>query len=151
MKLWLYLMPTNVSFQKLEAEEIPCLTGTHSGYFANSLFADRWSHTTGHGAGKWIEITFGNSFGFDKSSMGFWPVPWSVGEMTWDIPVGWRKRGTSVEARALPVQYESHWTMDADGTIGKSKHGHTISRTTNDVMRLDGVIINGNSEVFVNE
>ncbi|MBP5638514.1 MAG: hypothetical protein J6X55_03485, partial [Victivallales bacterium] len=75
----------------------------------------------------------------------------SVGDMTWDIPVGWRKRNTDDDARELPVQYESHWMIDAEGTIDKSKHGHTIGKATNGVMRLDGVIINENTEVFVNE
>lgn len=67
--------------------------------------------------------------------------------MTWDIPIGWTYANPDEgdpQEKNFPVQYLSTWTMEADGTISKSKHGHTVSRTTNDIIRLDGVIINGN-------
>ena len=62
--------------------------------------------------------------------------------MTWNIPIGWSYGETTNgdPEKNFPVQYLSAWTMDAEGTVSKSKHGHSVSRTTNDVVRLDGVI-----------
>ena len=71
--------------------------------------------------------------------------------MTWDIPIGWNHIDTEVgepPVKNFPVQYLSVWTMDTDGTVSKSKHEHIISKSTNGIIRLDGVVVNGNSEVF---
>ena len=47
-----------------------------------------------------------------------------------------RRRMTASES------YLQIFTMTEDGTVTVSKFGHIISRTTNDVIRLDGVIVN---------
>ena len=67
--------------------------------------------------------------------------------MTWDIPVGWTYREPKWDEspeKNFPVQYLSMWILDDEGTISKAKHGHTVRRGTNGVVRLDGVIVNGN-------
>ena len=142
MKLHLYVTPLTVSFANIAVEEVPCSTGNHSGYFANPAFAGCWSHTYAMGAGRWHDIQSGNYFGQDTSTSGDWPAPWSDGTMTWNIPIGWSYGETTNgdPEKNFPVQYLSAWTMDAEGTVSKSKHGHSVSRTTNDVVRLDGVI-----------
>ena len=147
MNLHLYVLPLTVSFANIAVEEVPCLTGTHFGYFTNSIFSGRWSHTYDMGAGRWRNVGSGNYYGPDASTSGDWPSPWSWGLMTWDIPIGWTYANPDEgdpQEKNFPVQYLSTWTLEADGTISKSKHGHTVSRTTNDIIRLDGVIINGN-------
>ena len=147
MKLHLYVLPLTVSFANIAVEEVPCLTGTHSGYFSNPIFSGRWSHTYAMGAGRWRNVNLGNYYGQDTSTSGDWPAPWSWGIMTWDIPIGWTYANPDEgdpQEKNFPVQYLSTWTLEADGSMSKSKHGHTVSRTTNDVIRLDGVIVNGN-------
>ena len=146
MKLRLYVMPFTVSFQNIAVEEVPCNRGDQFGYFTNTLFSSRWSHTSAMGAGKWLNITAGNKFGEDKSTYGEWPLPWEAGELIWAIPVGWNVKNThsGPQVKNFPVEYESRKTIDSEGTITQSKHNHSISKATNGVIRLDGVIINGN-------
>jgi hypothetical protein len=75
--------------------------------------------------------------------------------MQWKIPVAWYQRfageqyswpRNSLETvRRRMTASESYlqiFTMTEDGTVTVSKFGHIISRTTNDVIRLDGVIVN---------
>lgn len=42
-------------------------------------------------------------------------------------------------------KYKQVYTIDSLGTADVSKHGHTIVRSTNDVIRLDGVIVHDGS------
>jgi len=146
MNLHLYVLPFSVSFQNIAVEEVPCEVGYPTGYFTNLLFAGRWSHSVAMGAGRWIDIKPGNEFGEDKSTYGEWPTPWAPGELRWPIPVGWNVKGTKSgpQVKNFPVEYQSIKTIGADGTITQSKHEHTISKTTNGVIRLDGELINGN-------
>ena len=154
MKLQLYVLPLSVSFENIVVEEVPCEIGSHSGYFTNSAFSAFWSHTYANGAGRWRNIDLGNRYGSDKSTTGNWPPQWDSGVMSWNIPIGWNYLDTTTgepPVKNFPIQYYSVWTMSPDGTVTKSKHGHIISKSTNGVIRLDGVMVNGNSEVFDNE
>ncbi len=146
MALTLYVIPESVSFRRISVEEVPSLNGTHSGYFANPLYYDRWSHQGRWGAGNWIGVGVGNFWCVDRTRMmvGCWFPPWSQGEMTWAIPMGWNESGTTsgtLPAKNFPVEYASVWTIDSQGTMTKQKHGHIVSRTTNDVVHLDGVLV----------
>ena len=114
--------------------------------FANALFWDRWSHTSRWGAGRWIGVGAGNLWCVDQTRMmvGCWVPPWMQGEMTWAIPIGWNENGTTSGTdpiKSFPVEYSSIWTIDSQGTMTKQKHGHVVSRTTNDVVHLDGVLV----------
>lgn len=81
--------------------------------------------------------------------------PWSDGVMRWKIPVAWYQRfadeqyswpRNSLETLrrriAASESYLQIFTMTENGTVTISKFDHGISRTTNDVIRLDGVIVN---------
>jgi hypothetical protein len=154
MKLQLYVLPLTVSFENIAVEEVPCEIGSHSGYFTNSAFSAFWSHTYANGAGRWRDMNSGNYYGPDRSTTGNWPPIWDSGVMSWNIPIGWNYLRTDIgepPIKNFPIQYLSVWTMSPDGTVTKSKHGHIISKSTNGVIRLDGVMVNGNSEVFDNE
>ena len=154
MKLYLYVSPSTVSFENIAVEEVPCAEGSHNGYFTNSTFSAFWTHTYENGAGRWRNIGAGNYYGPDRSTTGYWPPQWDSGVMSWNVPIGWGYTDTAdgvPPEKNFPIQYYSVWTMSPDGTITKSKHGHIISKSTNGVIRLDGVMVNGNNEVFDDE
>ena len=68
---------------------------------------------------------------------------WDHGEIFWEIPSGWGELG-SVEfdqpAGLLPESATQRAILFDDGTCGVRKFHHQVTRTTNDVVVLDGVV-----------
>ena len=64
--LSLYVLPMNVSFSNIAIEEIPNMTGVHSGYFGNPQLEQLWYHTRSQGAGRWWKVEEGNCFADDE-------------------------------------------------------------------------------------
>ena len=158
MKLQLYVLPSTVSFDGIAMEEIPTETGIHEGYFANVFFQDVWYHTTNMHAGVWVNVNSDNFYGYDKAVMGD-ELPrempngemtfdmssgtWSSGTLIWAINWGWAEKDPmqgATPAKAMPVSYNQTFTFTEEGTLTVSKFMHTVSRGTNNVIRLDGIV-----------
>ena len=161
MRVELYVQPETVCFSGIVVEEVPSTNGTHQGYFANVHFEDEWYHTTEMHAGNWLRVENDNHCGRDEAMMGD-PLPrelpdgtmtwqlnvgtWSDGLIVWDIPWGWTTNGC--EAAASPIKeivqhYNQTFEITEDGTLTITKFGNTVSRGTNNVFRLNSVIVDG--------
>ena len=92
------------------------------------------------GAGRWINVQTNNKYGVDTSRFRTWPMPWSEGEMTWEIPIGWNAKGTTTgeQIRNFHDGYQSKWKIMGDGAISKSKHGYTVIKNANGQVRKEG-------------
>ena len=161
MNLQIYMLPETVAFNGISMEEIPSQEGVHQDYFSNIYFSDLWYHTTDRGAGKWRRINQDNFWGEDRAWMGD-ELPrelpngnmtfdmtrgeWSDGLLVWNITWGWGEQSSSQgdpPAKALTVRYDQTFTFDEYGTLTVSKFQNTVSRGTNNVIRLNGDIVAG--------
>ena len=159
MGLDLYVQPETVSFAGIAMEEIPSTEGLHQGYFSNVYFADEWYHTTEMHAGRWIPIKPDNLWETDHVMMGG-QLPrelsngemtydpnqgqWSAGLLVWDITWGWTTNDCeagAVPVRSMPVHYNQTFHVTSNGTLTVTKFGNAVSRETNCVFRLNGVIV----------
>jgi hypothetical protein len=153
MEFEVYILPESVSFSGISMEEIPSMEGVHTGYFANPFFKDIWYHTVECGAGIWFNLTPNNSWGNDEAVMGD-ELPfeqsngtWSNGQIIWSIKWGWGERNNEIgdlPIKSLEDFYNQSFTIDHDGTLTIDKFGHSVSRGTNNVIRLNGIIIENN-------
>jgi len=104
------------------------------GYFANTNTwpADNLNHST-HGANIWRALNENNSIAaMDHASSGTCNPPWSSGSFTWPIPVGWRVGNSPVTN--IMSGWSQNFLIDASGTVTVQKFGHSVTRTTNDVI-----------------
>ena len=156
MNLDLYVLPMTVSFQGIDMVEEPCnVVIPPTGYYASTNFNGELSHTLDAQAGWWNHVKQGNRWTIDNAFANVRYPPWSDGVMRWKIPVAWYQRFADEQYSwprnsfetlrrriAASESYLQIFTMTENGTVTISKFGHGISRTTNDVIRLDGVIVN---------
>ena len=166
MDLDLRVLPLDVSFAKLAIEEVPCDRGEKSGYFTNSLFADMWCHSVANGAGTWCAVKRDNSFSKDCAEMRA-SVPrlyrpnndpeeeptWDTGRISWEVPFGWTWRREEKEDDQDPTLYDGvqpvgQFATDVrhvaditpNGTVKVTKLSNWVSRGTNEVITLNGVV-----------
>ena len=166
MELDLRVLPLDVSFEKLAIEEVPCDRGEKSGYFTNSLFADMWCHSVANGAGKWWKVNNDNSFATDWAEMKA-SVPrlyrpnndpeedptWDTGWISWEVPFGWTWRREKDGDASNPALYDGvqplgQFAADVrhvaditpNGTVKVTKLNNWVSRGTNEVIMLNGVV-----------
>ena len=158
MRLQLHVLPDTVSFEGIAMEEVPSMEGTHQGYFSNVFFQSVWCHTTGMGAGKWVNVKSDNLYGKDDVCMGeelprelingemtynLLEGSWSRGLLVWNTIWGWSERNSSIgdpPAKEMTNPCNQTFTFAIDGTLAISKFQHAVSRGTNNVIRLDGVV-----------
>jgi hypothetical protein len=159
MELEIYILPATVSFSGIAMEEIPSTRGEHSGYFSNLYFMDNWYHTVDKGAGSWSNVKPDNFWDIDQAIMGdHLPLQKSDGSMTWNllegfwrdglmiwhIPWGWRDRNAEPDdlpVKTLTTYYNQTFSITSNGTLSVSKFGNTVSRGTNNVIQLNGNIL----------
>ena len=156
-----YVKPFDVSFSEISMEEVPCATGTHSGYFADPSFGVIWCHSVANGAGEWCSIgRLTNKMGeYDISritmelqridgSGNFTDDPaysWANGEITCDIPFGWgaKPQGT-MAAAVLYKQFDPgaghRITIVPSGTVSVRKFGNEATRDVQGNTYLNGVL-----------
>lgn len=153
----LHVTPMYVSFCGIDMAEIPCDSVVPpSGYYASTNFAGSLSHTSAVGAGAWHHVGVGNRWCVDHAASGARTPPWSDGVMVWKIPIQWFQRldsslswlnGMTFSDGKLvggsDSAYMQAFEMSGSGTVKVTKHGHWISRSTNDVIRLDGRQVHG--------
>ena len=161
MNLEIYTLPETVTFNGIAMEEIPSLEGMPQGYFSNIVFSNVWYHTVARGAGKWYRVNDGNFVFEDKAWMGD-EMPrelpngdttydltrgeWSEGLIVWHIPWGWGERESAQgvpPVKTMKVRYDQTFSFDEYGLLTVSKFQNTVSRGTNNVIRLNGDIVVG--------
>ena len=151
------LLPFDVSFTEIVVEEIPCTSGTRSGYFEHSAFTSLQSHTIENGAGRWLKPDANNYYGIDEVCVTS-NIPrvtpegvltndtqfgWAHGEIFWDVPSGWGEVTNAVPGSlpvgTIPGNVTHRVILFEDGMCGLRKFQHQVTRSTNDVVFLDGV------------
>jgi hypothetical protein len=160
MALQVYIHPEIVSFSGISMQEIPSDDGVHTGYFSNIYFEKIWYHTRELGAGMWSNIKGENFWGEDQAFLGeLLPFEkpngdmtfdatqgrWDDGILRWNIQWGWRERNSDIEdipVKTISERYDQTFTIDQDGTLSVLKFNHTVSRGTNNIIRLNGDIVN---------
>lgn len=156
-----YVKPFDVSFSKIAIEEVPCTTGTHSGYFADPSFSVIWCHSVANGAGEWCSIEeLTNKMGINDTARitmellridgdgNFTDNPaysWANGEITWDIPFGWGAKPQGNRASAvLYKQFDPgaghRITIVPSGTVSVRKFGNEATRDIQGTTYLNGVL-----------
>ena len=135
------------------------MEGTHQDYFSNVFFQNVWYHTTDMGAGNWTNVKPGNLYGKDDVCMGD-ELPhelanggmtydlsegsWSSGLLVWDITWGWADQGAengiTAPVKLISTPYNQTFTFTEEGMLTVSKFQHAVSRGTNNVIRLDGIV-----------
>ena len=67
---------------------------------------------------------------------------WQYGTVDWDVPLGWGERGTRDDSGQVGQLegYEQSFRIYENGRSGVSKFFNQITRQTNDVVRLNGVL-----------
>ena len=138
------LLPSTVSFAGLRVSEEPSSHGTHTGYFSDVSWSDKWHHTSENGAGIWSAVdSTSNYYATDRAYIGYCGAPWSSGTLSWEIPNVWLPPiGRGGDYMTTPSTFKVIWqtiTITPDGTVSVSKHGHTVSRSTNNVITINGV------------
>ena len=152
MCLRLFITPFDVSFGNIDAQESPSTNETHTAYFNFLEGTEYISHTAGAGAGDWHCVGTNNYFTVDHAGCKNYPPQWIDGSRhVWKIPHAWRKKTENGQpwTNAMSKADEFHkdceqiFTLDAEGTVGVEKHGKSISRTTNNCVRVQGNIVYG--------
>ena len=154
----LYVTPLDVSFSRIAVEEVPCVLGSRYGYFEHEIFDGMSSHTRDNGAGGWNDVNANNLFDSDDASVDELPrmrqnheivpyidpnVGWLSGYFEWEIPYGWNVKGTggmTPEYRQFATETRHRVDIDVGGTTILRKLGKSATRTTNDVVFLNGVM-----------
>ena len=123
----LTLMPTNVSFESLQIEEVGMQAINVSGYFAEPRNAQYLFHST---ADTWVDVKVGNK-GIDKAQVAELDLPWGEGGgMTWPIPNRYRNKTNPSDERYF-CNTDQRFFIDAAGTAGEEKFDWRITMTTN--------------------
>ena len=140
MHMRLYVLPQHVSFCEIYIVEIPCYTGTHSGFFEHEDQADGWYHTVDQGAGEWGQPSISGYWMTDKVGSVAVLTNWCAGVKIWDVPIGWNSQIASPVAKEInPNCYKQRFEIFANGSFRIDKHANWILRTIDDHIFLNGV------------
>jgi hypothetical protein len=133
MHLNVTMGPTNVSFYRVQFEDVgedaTNVTGYFTNYSATNLF-----HNPGN---QFLYLKSDNTWPYGDECAVTLPAPplgppWSAGGCTWQIPALWKVGDNG------PTNSISGWnqvfSMDANATITIQKFGHSVTRTTNNVI-----------------
>ena len=87
-----------------------------------------------------------------------WMLRGSDGQLQWNIPIQWYQRLEAsgswprgfihADGRLIggaEDAYLQEFNMTSEGTVKVTKHEHWVDRTTNDVIRLDGIVVHTGS------
>ena len=127
----LTLMPTNVSFEKLQVMEVGMASTNAVGYFTEARNAWMLTHSDATGADVWVRVESGNG-GVDEICVPEYEQPWTSGSMTWPIPNKYR-RVDSDESGMFFCDTDQHFSIDVNGTASISKFGWSATTPTNRV------------------
>ena len=145
MDLFLYVVPSNVSFNGVFMVEIPDdVVRPHDGYFndTDTNKVGALSHTVAAGAGVWRQV-HGSAWAIDGvGRRTTYPQLWSNGWKTWEIPVGWGDAQHVLKGRLVPNPTTQIFTISSNGTATVEKYGHVIERRIDNKVFKDGVLQN---------
>lgn len=120
MWLEITISPTDVSFERVESQEVPGPATDITGYFI--------THTPpAHVTAGWVGIAPGN-IKHDHAAFSGWPSPWSAGGFRWVIPIQWRVLG-SANVGTLPNRIQTFSIADTNGTSTVTKLGQSVTRS----------------------
>jgi hypothetical protein len=135
MHLNVIMGPTNVSFYQVQIEEVGENATNITGYFTNFPTASLFHGT----ADQFVSVNTNNTLPFgDECQLGPLPAPppsWSAGGFTWPIPVNW-KVGDNGATNSI-AGWSQIFSMDNNATITIQKFGHSVTRTTNDIITIN--------------
>ena len=161
MYLKLYVMPFSVSFSQISVQEVVSFTYEAEGYFLNPYFNGAFAHTGGvggAGAGTWFDVDLDNLFAVDIAAYRDyipWLTPdghptndvaftWTSGYVYIDNPFGWNEKDTNGDTspfRRFGESIRDEIMLDSNGTVGVRKLNKQVIRTTNNVIRIGGVLV----------
>jgi hypothetical protein len=161
MYLKLYVMPFRVSFSQIAVQEVVSFTYEPEGYFLNPYFNGAFAHTGGiggAGAGTWFDVDLDNLFAVDIAA--YWDyIPWltpdghptndvafawTSGYVHIDNPFGWHEKDThgyTSPFKRFGESIRDEIMLDSNGTVGVRKLNKQVIRTTNNVIRIGGVLV----------
>ena len=126
--------PIDVSFYNVQMLEVGENASNVTGYF---LDHPQLSHI-GNGADVWFDLDEENQWpsSWDYANLTNWPSPWDKdGGFTWNIPAKWKvvnSTGTSPEHTI--TGWNQVFSIQIGGTITIQKFGHSVTRTTANVI-----------------
>jgi len=140
MRMRLYVLPQHVSFCEIYIVEIPCNTGSHSGFYEREDQMEDWYHTVAQGAGEWGQPSISGYWMTDNAGSMAVLTNWCAGVKIWDIPIGWNSQIASPVAKEInPNFYKQRFEIFANGSFRIDKHANWILRTIDDHIFLNGV------------
>ena len=142
MQLDLYVLPLYVSFGQIYFAEIPCYTGTHTGFYDRPDQEYAWYHTSAQGAGFWGSTTLTGRWAVDTIGHRGIYENWCEGTKVWDIPIGWLPcQGNiySEPVKQLDQNYTQTFVISSDGTLTVEKFTNEVHRTIMDHIYVNGV------------
>ena len=140
MRMRLYVLPQHVSFCEIYIVEIPCYTGSHSGFYEHEDQMEEWYHTVAQGAGEWGQPSISGYWMTDKAGSVAVLTNWCAGVKIWDVPIGWNSQIASPVAKEInPDFYKQRFEIFTNGSFRIDKHSNWILRTIDDHIFLNGV------------
>ena len=161
MLLHFYIRPDSVSFTEISIQEVVSFTYSAEGYFLNPYFNGDFAHTGGvggAGAGIWNRPDGIGYFALDHAAYKDrvpWLTPlglvtndptysWANGYVYIDNPFGWTIKNPPHDAspdKRFGESIQDEIMLTSDGTVGVRKLGKDVSRTTNNVIRINGRLV----------
>ncbi len=155
MSMSLYVLPMDVSFSNIAIEEVPNMTGVHTGYFENPQLEQLWYHTRSRGAGRWWRVEEGNCFADDEPRIEgeLYRVTdngnfiddlrygWTYGELNWSCPFGWNEyntNGETAEHGRFATGELQEMVIFSTGKTGVRKLRNTVMRDIDGKVYLNG-------------
>jgi hypothetical protein len=133
MHIIVYLAPTTVSFNGVTCLEVGQDASGVGGYYTHWTAA-QLGHTTARGANTPIPVGCDNSWDANWDQA-FWTdnplTPWENGDFTWQIPGKWYVGSGQMHDIHFSDQT---FHLGSDGTMTVTKFGHSVTRTTSDVI-----------------
>jgi hypothetical protein len=138
MHLYVYMGPTNVSFYRVQMEEVAENGTGLTGYFANTnIWPDPTNSFYHSSANTPFALANDNSWptNYDycntPTASPYLPQPWSPGRFSWNVPWKWWIIG-STNTNYMANGWQEQFSIDANGTVKITKFGsYWVQRTTN--------------------
>ncbi len=138
MHLYVYMGPTNVSFYRVQMEEVAENGTGLTGYFADTNIwpdpTNSFYHST---ANTPFALGYDNSWpaNYDycntPTASPYLPQPWSLGGFSWNVPWKWWIIG-STNTNYVANGWQQQFSIDGNGTVKITKFGnYWVQRTTN--------------------
>ena len=130
--LTVLVLPTNVSFGRVQLFELGEDASGTTGYFASTNIQPGWlEHSTNQGANNWFYLGQDNTW-IDQNCMNGPLYPWSSGSVWWNIPAYWLVGDNlNQTSNSLTTWTQTVEMLDASGTMSVNKFRNTATRWTN--------------------